>query len=90
MTRALELFLTGEPIDEARRSAVVVVVADDRRRRSLMSSFAQPWLAEAKRLIRQPLDFGELERLSAKMFAGDEAREGMQAFLEKRPPAWAR
>ena len=47
-------------------------------------------LAEAKRLIRQPLDFGELERLSAKMFAGDEAREGMQAFLEKRPPAWAR
>ena len=47
-------------------------------------------LAEAKRLIRQPLDFDELERLSAKMFAGDEAREGMQAFLEKRPPAWAR
>jgi methylglutaconyl-CoA hydratase len=26
---------------------------------------------------------------SAELFAGDEAAEGMAAFLEKRPPAWA-
>jgi len=29
-------------------------------------------------------------RLSAELFASDEAREGMAAYLEKRPPAWAR
>jgi methylglutaconyl-CoA hydratase len=26
--------------------------------------------------------------LSARLFAGDEAREGMAAYLEKRPAAW--
>jgi len=28
-------------------------------------------------------------RLSAELFRGDEAKEGMRAFLEKRPPNWA-
>lgn len=27
-------------------------------------------------------------RLSAELFSGDEAREGMRAFVEKRPPSW--
>jgi enoyl-CoA hydratase len=31
----------------------------------------------------------EMRALSARLFASDEAREGMQAFLEKRPPSWA-
>jgi hypothetical protein len=26
--------------------------------------------------------------LSARLFASDGAREGMSAYLEKRPPAW--
>ncbi len=31
----------------------------------------------------------EMQALSARLFASDEAREGMQAFLQKRPPRWA-
>jgi hypothetical protein len=27
--------------------------------------------------------------LSAELFAGDEARQGMRAYLEKRPAPWA-
>jgi enoyl-CoA hydratase len=30
-----------------------------------------------------------LQSLSARLFGSDEAREGMLAFLERRPPAWA-
>jgi len=33
--------------------------------------------------------FDEMAKLSARYFASDEAREGMTAFAEKRPPAWA-
>jgi len=29
-------------------------------------------------------------QLSARLFASDEAREGMRAFRERRPPRWAR
>ena len=31
----------------------------------------------------------EMRDLSARLFASEEAREGMRAFLEKRPPRWA-
>ena len=31
----------------------------------------------------------ELGAQSARLFASDEAREGMLAFLHKRPPSWA-
>ena len=32
---------------------------------------------------------GEVQALSARLFASEEAREGMLAFLQKRPPRWA-
>jgi len=54
--------------------------------------FAQ---AEAKRLIRdiggRSVDDGlaeETARRIARLRGGDEAREGLSAFLEKRPPSW--
>ena len=34
-------------------------------------------------------DAEHLTRESARLFVSDEAREGMLAFLQKRPPAWA-
>jgi methylglutaconyl-CoA hydratase len=47
-------------------------------------------LAITKRLLRPTaLDFAEVERLSLETFASEEAREGIAAFREKRPPRWA-
>ncbi|MFE9443174.1 enoyl-CoA hydratase family protein [Streptomyces sp. NPDC006602] len=51
-------------------------------------------LAETKRLLTAKvleafdLDAGELARLSARLFASADAREGMTAFLERRDPPW--
>jgi enoyl-CoA hydratase len=33
-------------------------------------------------------DAGELTRLSSRLFASADAREGMTAFLERREPGW--
>ena len=33
-------------------------------------------------------DFDRMERLSLRAFGSEEAREGMAAFAEKRPPRW--
>jgi enoyl-CoA hydratase len=52
-------------------------------------------LAEAKPLTTRAVrtEFSEraeeMQQLSARLFASDEAREGMLAFLQKRPPRWA-
>jgi enoyl-CoA hydratase len=52
-------------------------------------------LAEIKplvtRAVRAQFDAHaeEMQQLSARLFASEEAREGMTAFLEKRPPRWA-
>jgi enoyl-CoA hydratase len=35
-------------------------------------------------------DADRLAEESARLFVSEEAREGMLAFLEKRPPRWAR
>ena len=51
-------------------------------------------IAAAKRLLAEvpgmPVDeaFRWTGALSAELFASDEAREGMRAYLEKRPAAW--
>jgi methylglutaconyl-CoA hydratase len=53
-------------------------------------------IAAAKRLLAEvpgtPVDeaFRWAGELSAQLFATEEAREGMRAFLEKRPAAWTR
>ena len=51
-------------------------------------------LAESKRLVTAEVlrafdrDTDSLAELSARLFASEEAREGMTAFLERREPAW--
>lgn len=93
---AVELFLTGEPFGAARAVAAGLVnrVADDvdaavAEYVAQLRLGAPRALAEAKRLARGSVEFAALERLSAEFFASDDAREGVAAFLEKRPPAWA-
>jgi enoyl-CoA hydratase/carnithine racemase len=50
--------------------------------------------AETKRLLtrarrqRMAADAAEMAALSARLFASDEAQEGIHAFLERRLPAW--
>jgi len=101
--RALEMLLTGDPIGAARAlelGLVNRVVAAERlgeEALTLARTMAdRPPLAVAaiKRAVRRglemPLDQGlslEGEEFAAILLTED-AREGVVAFLEKRPPAW--
>jgi methylglutaconyl-CoA hydratase len=100
--RARELLLTGEPIDAktAERWGLVNRVAPAGRAldeaialaRGLVGS-APMALATIKRLLdestNRPADLRGSAAVSASVRVGDEAGEGMLAFLEKRPPRWA-
>jgi methylglutaconyl-CoA hydratase len=93
---ALELFLTGATFDAARAvdAGLVTAVADDLDAAvahyvAELRLAAPRAVAQAKRLVRGPLDFSAMEQLSQEFFASDEAREGIAAFAEKRPPLWA-
>ena len=94
-------YLTGERFgpEEAVRTGLLTATATDvdealapaleGLRRS-----APEALAETKRLLTARVletfdrDAADLTALSARLFASDQAREGMTAFLEKRDPAW--
>jgi len=75
--------------DNAAVDARLATVLDDARRA------APGAVALTKRIIAASaeLEGAELVRFAAERFAdallGDEAREGMRAFAEKRPPAWS-
>ncbi len=101
---AQELLLTGERVDAERalRSGLVtrVVPADelDTAVDASVTTFLEcgpQALARTKELLRRvpALDahagFDMAATMSAELFASDEAREGMTAYLEKRRPNWA-
>ncbi|OGO51416.1 MAG: enoyl-CoA hydratase [Chloroflexi bacterium RBG_16_68_14] len=103
-TKGMELFLTGETFDagEAVRLGLLnaAVPADQLdesigRYASSILKGAPGALAGCKRLVHEvpgmALDaaFALTSGLSAAYFASEEAREGMAAFVEKRPPRWA-
>ena len=103
LNHALRLFLTGEPFDaaEAARIGLVTEAAPaeelDARVGRYVSAILQGGplaLGHAKRLVRDvpalpmPEAFARMETLSAELFASAEAREGMRAFAERRPPSW--
>ena len=99
---AARYYLTGETFDaaEAQRIGLVTLATDaiDGAVATLTSELRRcspQGLVESKRIanrgVREAIDrYGdEMVELSARLFASDEAHEGMTAFLERRPPRWA-
>ena len=98
--RAQELILSGDPVDAATAKAIGLalevlppekLLEHARAKARTIASRGPRAVALAKRLIQQGLDRPlpaalELERDAfAGLLEGPEAREGMAAFLEKRP-----
>ena len=94
-------YLTGETFDPATAQAIglVTVAADDVAAEvdalcDALRMGSPQGLAESKRLSTAgtlagfDADAESLQALSQRLFASDEAREGVLSFLEKRPPAW--
>ncbi|WP_406285298.1 enoyl-CoA hydratase family protein [Streptomyces sp. NBC_00209] len=99
---AARYYLTGEKFyaDEAERIGLVTMAAtdvdgsvdlvlDDLRRASPQGLAASKALVTATVLQSFDQHAEDLIARSAQLFASDEAREGMTAFLERRDPAWA-
>ncbi|MCI2420972.1 enoyl-CoA hydratase family protein [Saccharopolyspora sp. K220] len=101
--QAHELFLTGETFD-ARRAAEIGLInsavtadaldAEVRRYTDMLALGGPRALAATKAMLssQRPSKMSEafdpMLKLSAEHFAGEEGREGMRAFSEKRKPAW--
>lgn len=98
---AAQIFLLGATMD-ADRAAEVGVLTEAvpevdtawRQLAAQVQALSPQGVRETKRLLNAELlqridrDAGELIDTSARLFASPEAREGMQAFLEKRRPSW--
>ena len=104
ITKGMELFLTGdtfaarEAVQFGLLNAAVPADQLDETVGRLSGSIlngSPAALAGCKRLVREVPDmdldaaFDLTSRWSAAYFASEEAREGMTAFAEKRPPRWA-
>jgi enoyl-CoA hydratase len=99
---AARWYLTGDTFDggEAARIGLITEAVESTAEavEPLLDSLrkASPQgLAETKRLVAAGVlrsierDGAELIAQSARLFGSDEAREGMRAFLERRPPWWS-
>lgn len=102
---AIELFLTGErvPAERAREAGLLSrVVPDEPALDAAVDAWVDQLrlggpraLAQTKEVLRRvpEMERGEAfawtEQVSAEAFSSDEAAEGMAAFVQRRPPAWA-
>jgi enoyl-CoA hydratase len=95
-------FLTGEKFGaaEAADIGLITVAADEVEAAvatltAAIGKASPQGLAASKALTTAPIlaaldrDADELTEQSARLFVSEEAREGMLAFLQKRPPNWA-
>ncbi len=95
-------FVTGEKFGAREAESIGLITQassdPDSAVDDLLASLTQgspQGLAESKRLTTASILAGfdargeELSAHSARLFASDEAREGMMSFLQKRPPSWA-
>jgi enoyl-CoA hydratase/carnithine racemase len=90
----LPWLLTGEPFgaETARALGLVSRLGDSLDPELAAIAAAGPQALRTVRRLALPgvaAGLAEAERLSAELFAGEEAREGMAAFVARRPPAWA-
>lgn len=102
---ASELFLTGDTFDAARAESIGLItraVDDSAEVDAVVDGFVRSFAAcspqglrESKTLVNHALAAGitaDRDRVigqSSRLFASQEAAEGVRAFLEKRPPRWA-
>jgi methylglutaconyl-CoA hydratase len=104
VTKAMELFLTGETFDatEAARLGLLNAAVPAKQLDETVDGYVASVLKGApgalwgcKRLVREvpgmTLDeaFAQTSQWSAEYFGSEEAIEGMTAFAQKRPPRWA-
>jgi len=88
-SRAAELGLINRAVPAAQLDAAVdEVLADLRKGGPKALGFAKS-LVQRVPAMEQKEAFQWTAKLSAELFAGQEAAEGMKAFLGKRKPAWA-
>jgi enoyl-CoA hydratase len=100
---AARYYLTGEKFDASRAAEIGLVtlavddvgaavdrVVADVGRGSPQGLAASKALTTASVLEGFDRDAERLTEESARLFVSDEAREGMLAFLQKRPPSWTR
>ena len=100
---AMELALTGDPIDAARGHEIGVVnrvaepgqaVAAARELAAAIARNGPLALDASKRIVRSTLDWPEAEawqrqgEIAGPVFGSEDAREGATAFAEKRDPVW--
>ncbi len=84
--RAAEIGLITEAVEDV--EAAVDKLVSDIGRGSPQGLAASKALTTAAVLEGFDRDAERLAEESARLFVSDEAREGMLAFLEKRPPSW--
>ncbi len=89
-TEAARLGLVNLAVPRSRLDDEVDLIVDDLLAASPNALAVSKQLLAAVPMMPTDEAFEWTSKVSADLFATDEAREGMTAFLEKRPPSWAR
>jgi enoyl-CoA hydratase/carnithine racemase len=87
---AAEIGLITEATSSGSIDDVVARLAEEIRETSPQGAAQTKQLLTGARRRRMAADSPSLTALSARLFASEEAQEGIHAFLERRPPSWRR